>query len=264
MRAKATDYLELFVFNFRFVIAGIVVGLTVGGVLYLLIFLLTRDVRTSTAWLVLTTMLGVLFGLLRGISEAIRGVKNQRRLERFIGRHSCSITPYIERSRDNSRQFRMTPADAPNLRTSHYHLERLANSGHTITESSLWGEPHQIPLSNGTSPPMLLSMVEPPADTRTVAHYIGFPPSQGQLDTRVLLPPPRYLILHEESGGVFLLRLTEKGEFAGDTWHATHSEAREQVAYEYGEHVSGWRPVPKGIDSVAELLEWAHTLNSSN
>jgi hypothetical protein len=33
------------------------------------------------------------------------------------------------------------------------------------------------------------------------------------------LPPPQLLVIEERQDGFFLLRYTESGAFAGDTWH---------------------------------------------
>jgi hypothetical protein len=84
-----------------------------------------------------------------------------------------------------------------------------------------------------------------------VKHYIGFPPAitDGE-DTRQQLPGATLLVILEKGSGVFLVRFTSDGEFAGDTWHETIDDAKHQAEFEFGDGISAWHMIPPEVDDV--------------
>ena len=55
---------------------------------------------------------------------------------------------------------------------------------------------------------------------------------------------PRLLVLESRSDGIFLDRYDALGREAGDTWHESVVDAKEQALAEYGKHVGRWTEVP--------------------
>jgi hypothetical protein len=48
------------------------------------------------------------------------------------------------------------------------------------------------------------------------------------------MPIAEALLIEVEADGVFLFRLSADGQFAGDTWHESVEEAKEQAKFEFG------------------------------
>lgn len=71
-------------------------------------------------------------------------------------------------------------------------------------------------------------------------HTVGDHPLVG---TR--LPPPRTLLIEERPDGYFLLRYSESGEFAGDTWHIALEDAMDQAKFEFDSERDGWLEIPE-------------------
>jgi hypothetical protein len=69
---------------------------------------------------------------------------------------------------------------------------------------------------------------------------------------------PRVLILVEESDGPMLYRYTAEGDYAGDTWHESLTDARDQAAFEYTSSLGTWQEIPDTVQSGAEV-EYALT-----
>ncbi len=63
------------------------------------------------------------------------------------------------------------------------------------------------------------------------------------------MPRSALLIMDEDSdtGGVFVIRYSAEGEFAGDTWHATIDEARREIDDEFGS--VSWQEAPRSLPS---------------
>jgi hypothetical protein len=57
-----------------------------------------------------------------------------------------------------------------------------------------------------------------------------------------------------ESDGTsaMLYRYRMDGEFCGDTWHASLSEAQRQAEHEYGSALGPWSPVPWDVADADE------------
>jgi hypothetical protein len=88
-----------------------------------------------------------------------------------------------------------------------------------------------------------------------IRHVKGFPPDRDrEVDERSTLPRARIVLIEVKPDGVFLHRLTESGEYAGDTWHQSVDEATNQAIVEYGNSLGVWRSMP---DSVPDPYEFA-------
>ena len=89
---------------------------------------------------------------------------------------------------------------------------------------------------------------------RRVSHTAGFP-----LDPAKMLPMADVLLLVADSDpGVMLFRYTAHGDFGGDTWHGTATEAYAQAAHEYADALGPWIEVPSGVsDAHAFAVRYA-------
>jgi hypothetical protein len=83
-------------------------------------------------------------------------------------------------------------------------------------------------------------------------NFVGLPPmGPGELDTRRRLPIPLIIMISTKPDGIFLERFDETGADAGDSWHQSVEEAKEQARGEYGEF-GEWTMVPEDeADPVA-------------
>jgi hypothetical protein len=69
------------------------------------------------------------------------------------------------------------------------------------------------------------------------------------------MPQPDLLMIDERPDGIFLWRYTASGDVAGDTWHRSIDEAKEQAAYEFGRDLA-WSPIPETeSDPVAFAIQ---------
>jgi len=88
-----------------------------------------------------------------------------------------------------------------------------------------------------------------PFDEDNTRQLRGFPPEvTGGVDGRVPMPSARLLVITTKPDGVFLERFASDGEFAGDTWHRSVEEARQQADSEYGLRLGDWRAVPPDVE----------------
>jgi hypothetical protein len=74
------------------------------------------------------------------------------------------------------------------------------------------------------------------------------------------MPPPDVLMILEQQDGVFLYGYTLTRQPAGDTWHRTIEEAKEQARFAHGDAIS-WRVIP---ESVTDPLEFAVSESASS
>ena len=83
-------------------------------------------------------------------------------------------------------------------------------------------------------------------------YYVGLPPEMtGGDDLRVQMPVPRVVIAAEgERRGWVLYRYTSDRKVAGETWHPSMIDAKEQAAQEYAEALGRWREIPEGVDDI--------------
>jgi len=101
----------------------------------------------------------------------------------------------------------------------------------------------------------LFAVVDPGGLPSSVRHVVGFPrEADRESDKRPVLPRARVLVIEEKQDGVFLYRLTESGEYAGDTCYESMDAAKDQAAFEYGECLGAWKTIP---DSVPDPYEFA-------
>ncbi len=89
----------------------------------------------------------------------------------------------------------------------------------------------------------------------TVRHYTGFPSALSSNDQQRDMPRAAVLIIETEEDGVSLYRVCSDGAFAGDTWHQTVEEAKEQTIFEYGAGISEWFLLPDDADPIAFALK---------
>ena len=64
------------------------------------------------------------------------------------------------------------------------------------------------------------------------------------------MPWPRVVVIEfdrDSPGGFFLNRWAEDGTFAGDTWHRTLDEAKEQAVFELAKYLREWRDIPPNV-----------------
>jgi hypothetical protein len=90
---------------------------------------------------------------------------------------------------------------------------------------------------------------------RITTHTAGFP-----LDPAKMLPVADVLlVVADDDGGAMLFRYTAHGEYGGDTWHPSVSDAKEQATSEYGDALVAWIDVPAEItDAHAFAVQYAY------
>ena len=81
--------------------------------------------------------------------------------------------------------------------------------------------------------------------TGRTRHSIGRWQDDGPVLDSEFAPAAQVEIEQGESG-FYLLRYDSGGEFAGDTWHETIEEAKEQAKYEYEIPFDAWESVEEG------------------
>jgi hypothetical protein len=91
--------------------------------------------------------------------------------------------------------------------------------------------------------------VQPPSDGLHTRHYRGLPPQvTGGVDIRHFYPPARLVLARPEGGGGWLLdRYAGDGAFAGNTFHASWTEAVDQIQFEYVSNLA-FEPIPPNAD----------------
>jgi hypothetical protein len=94
----------------------------------------------------------------------------------------------------------------------------------------------------------LVALVGSVVGGRRTTHTSGYP-----LDVRKMLPMADVVLLEAGEGpGVMLYRYTAQGELAGDTWHESVTDAREQALFEYRDSLGRWEPVPAEVTNAHE------------
>lgn len=104
----------------------------------------------------------------------------------------------------------------------------------------------------------LVSSKASPIHERRVRHYVGsVQAGPGEVLIDEELPWPRVLLIRRGTEAGFLLyRYTRDAQFAGDTWHMTLDEAKDQADFEFSECLGPWREVPEGVtDPIAFALQ---------
>jgi hypothetical protein len=75
--------------------------------------------------------------------------------------------------------------------------------------------------------------------TGATAHFEGELHDDEVVQTR-RYDPAAVAEIQQTENGFFLVRFTATGDFAGDTWHATLDEAKEQATFEFELDEEGW------------------------
>lgn len=105
-----------------------------------------------------------------------------------------------------------------------------------------------------------------PIGTRTdqpIRQFWGVPrPGSTDFD-KVEMRWPRVVVLFAYEDGPMLYRYTAAGQFAGDTWHESLEQARDQASFEYSAALGPWHEIPDNVAKGAEMelaLKKARTL----
>lgn len=103
----------------------------------------------------------------------------------------------------------------------------------------------------------LFAVVSRPDIRPESRHSSGFPESLSGVPTEAF-GWPRVVIIEHRPDGIFLLRYTEDGSFAGDTWHQAIEDAEAQAFDEYGSSVGEWVELPpEAEDRAGFALQYA-------
>lgn len=96
----------------------------------------------------------------------------------------------------------------------------------------------------GAAPRRAFALVGPADGPRRVTHTAGYP-----LDPDQLLPEADVVLLvaDDDGPGAMLFRYSAFGEVAGDSWHPSADDARDQAAAEYGDALHPWEAVPDEV-----------------
>ena len=101
----------------------------------------------------------------------------------------------------------------------------------------------------------LFAAIKPGGPPPKTQHFVGLPSSAGgRADGRHPLPRAALVLIEQTEEGFFLYRYSGAGEPGGDTWHQSVEEAKDQAAFEFGESLAPWQPVP---DSILDAHEFA-------
>jgi hypothetical protein len=105
------------------------------------------------------------------------------------------------------------------------------------------------------APTRIAAKLSPSQLGTKVRHYAGTPPelTDGQ-ETRRELQPASVLLIEPSESGVLLIRYAAGGKFAGDTWHPTVDEAKEQAAFEFGTLDLAWKEVPTAVNDIVAFV----------
>ncbi len=66
---------------------------------------------------------------------------------------------------------------------------------------------------------------------------------------------PRLLLLQHNDAGFAITRWTAEGVFAGDTWHPSIEDAEGTAAWEYGDALTPWQPVPQALAEADDVMD---------
>ena len=64
---------------------------------------------------------------------------------------------------------------------------------------------------------------------------------------------PRVVLLFDYKDGPMLFRYTSSGEFAGDTWHESLDQAKDQAEFEYESALGPWQEIPNIVAEGREV-----------
>jgi hypothetical protein len=97
----------------------------------------------------------------------------------------------------------------------------------------------------------LFAILPSSATSSKVKHFIGLPPElTAHEEARQEMGKPCFLLIKEESSGIFLYRYDAKGKCVGDTWHKSVDDAKHQATYEYENFILDWEDVPSEVKDI--------------
>lgn len=98
----------------------------------------------------------------------------------------------------------------------------------------------------------MYAIVGRPDITPESRRRVGFPRSlTGAIPSA--LSWPRVLVIEFRLDGIFLIRYSDDRGFAGDTWHQSLEDARNQAAEEYGHQLGDWTVLPANTENPVEF-----------
>lgn len=231
------------------VLTGIVLVLVAGAGGY---FLFGTGISLVIALLkIVPVTIGFAAGIFTAISyvSAYKSKENIPHLwEVWLGENPVEITADVTQASDGKHRLRMTRSDGP----EHYHMEVLNPDTQIVLENNVCGDLKTNDHSGNT----LWAKVGERRNGSSVMHYRGFPPevTEGE-DRRTALPLARLLLIEQKANDIYLFRFTEKGDYAGDTWHQSIEEAKKQAAFEYDVSVNSWQKIPPNVKDVNLYLQ---------
>lgn len=101
----------------------------------------------------------------------------------------------------------------------------------------------------------LVALVGPLTGDRHVVQTANHPIAADKM-----LPVPDVVLLVSDDGkSAMVFRYTAHGEFAGDTFHPSIDDAKQETEAEYGEALLPWQEVPNDVgDAHAFSVRYAH------
>ena len=91
-----------------------------------------------------------------------------------------------------------------------------------------------------------------PRPAGRTAHQVGLPTELG--GTPVPMPDPTFVVIYPTDQGFILERFADAATTAGDTWHQTEQDARDQAGWEYGQRLSDWVDLVGGPTDLADVV----------
>lgn len=106
-----------------------------------------------------------------------------------------------------------------------------------------------------------ISLLSGIASPPTVQHYVGLPSKLASgTGNQTPFGSPQFLVILETSEGTFLYRFERDGTFAGDTWHTSLDEAKQQAVFEYDSRMCEWCRIPDGINDLKAIIAFGTKL----
>ncbi len=153
----------------------------------------------------------------------------------------------VYRSADGMRQFRQTSADSSDvLFGAHVHYEALDSGTGSVLKSIVVRVRH-VPADDWPVRNAEVALVAPAASEASVGRFVTARLVAGRLEEVDTLPAARYLALVPAECGVLVLRFSAEKKYAGDSWHASRSQATAQIAIEYPSAHLMWRTISRPI-----------------
>lgn len=226
----------------------------------------------------------LLLGILK-LREHRALMKRNQQLSDYVGRDYEAISMTILRSADGKRQVRFFPFPSwwySGITEYHYgesdYYEQLEPKEKLILGSyiainkdkfdlvlpSTADSEVALPFFANKRPARQLWVALVKPKLLKVKFELGLPPElkESSKISKLKLATPCLLLVEQFRGEYYLLnRLTEDGQYVGDTWHASIEAAKQQAQFEYGQSLGEWRVVPR---HVSEPINYALKPESGN